>query len=232
MLKGQLYEAPDGTRGIDCNAPITAHVAATLVTRGFKFVRRYVRRTQASSGNLSADEANVILGAGLGIAAVQHVKSASSWAPAAGDGKAYGQTAASEATLVGLPPGSMIACDLEGVTPGTDHHVIARYATDWFHAVLTAGFLPELYVGWNAGLTPTELYALPFTRYWAAYNLNADEEPAVRGVCMKQHEATLADGNLGIPYDTDVTRTDAKGGRAVIFAPFGWAPESFAVTSR
>jgi hypothetical protein len=231
MLKGQLYEAPDGTRGIDCNAPVTAHVAATLVTRGFKFVRRYVRRTQASPGNLTADEANIILAAGLGLAAVQHVKSASSWAPVAGDGKAYGETAASEAAIVGLPPGSMIACDLEGVTPGTDSQVVADYARAWHRAVSGAGFLPELYVGWHCGLTPAQLYDLPFARYWGAYNLDSDQEPAVRGICMKQHEATLADGNIGLPYDTDVTRTDAKGGRSVLFAPLGWAPENFAVSS-
>jgi hypothetical protein len=227
MLHGQLYDTPDNARGIDCNTPIDARIAATLITQGYKFAHRYVRRAAANARDLSADEANIILAAGLGISVVQHVTSATSWVPSPSDGTRYGETAAAEVERLGFPSGSMIACDLEGVTPGTTHQIVMDYARAWYAAVQAAGFLPELYVGWHCGLTPAELYDLPFTRYWGAYNLNTDEEPAVRGLCMKQRAATPADGIMGIPFDVDIARADRKGDRAVMFAPFGWAPEDF-----
>jgi hypothetical protein len=81
-----------------------------------------------------------------------------------------------------------------------------------------------LYVGYHAGLTPTQLYrSLRFTHYWGAYNLNSDQYPAVRGLQMRQSRRT---SNLavssGIDFQVDTIRADALGGHPTLLAPAGW----------
>lgn len=211
-----VIEIPDGARGFDVNTPLTAITAQAFVEAGFAFVARYVPRVAPHANDITPTEANLIVGAGLGLLLVQHVESESSWLPSSDKGMAYGAVAASHAQHVGLPPGATVVCDLEGVAMDTEHEVVIDYLKHWYAPVNAAGYLPALYVGWRCGLTPDELYRrTPFARYWGAYNLDVDQRPAVRGVCLQQHAAKPGDvpNGVGLEIDCDTAMPDALGGR-------------------
>lgn len=205
----------DGARGFDANQPITAAAAAAFVAHGYQFAVRYVKRRQQHDYDLSHAERDVILGAGLGLMIVQHV-APDGWVPTPDDGAGYGAIAASECQALGLPGGFSVWCDLEGVHAETPSHDVITFCNNWFEAVNAAGYRPSLYVGWHAGLTPDELYhKLSFDAYWSAYNLDAGEFPAVRGVQMRQSAAKAADlipGFTNQTLDVDVIHADALGG--------------------
>ena len=224
-LPVHVFTAPDGVRGFDTAAPIAASAAAALHKRGFRFCVRYVRRDKAHTSALSGNEAKSLLNAGLGLMAVQYVESESSWKPSAAKGERNGEVAASEAEKLELPWGVTIWCDLEGVEVGTPAQRTIDYCNRWHAAVSSAGYVPGLYVGYRAGLTPVQLYrSLRFTHYWGAYNLNADRYPAVRGVQMKQSQRKPEDSPTGVGLDFQVDRVsaDALGGRPTLLALEGW----------
>jgi hypothetical protein len=156
---------------------------------------------------------------------VQYVESESSWVPSAAKGTRNGNTAAAEAGRLGFPWGVTVWCDLEGVAAGTSAQTIIDYCNNWHRAVSKAGYVPGVYVGYHARLSPRQLYrALRFTHYWGAYNLNADEYPEVRGLQMKQSQArrTASLAGVAISYQTDRVIADALGGRPTLLAREGW----------
>jgi hypothetical protein len=65
---------------------------------------------------------------------------------------------------------------------------------------------------------------LRFTHYWGAYNLNADQFPAVRGLQMKQSQRRAEDTIPGVQLDFQVDRigADRLGGRPTLLAMEGW----------
>jgi hypothetical protein len=217
-----------GVKGFDANARVSYDVARKFVDHDYRFAVRYVPRVQAAASDLSSAEVDDLLRAGLAVMPVQHVESESSWTPTDDKGRNYGDAAAYACRVAGLPPGVTVWLDLEGVAPradGTfDAEQITRYCNLWYDAVAAMGFQPGLYVGWHAGLTPDELYALKFTRYWSAYNLNADQCPATCGVCMRQHVAGANDvpPDVRFPIDTDTVVGDAKGRVPMVCAPDEW----------
>jgi len=156
---------------------------------------------------------------------VQYVESETAWTPSAAKGTRNGGVAARECELLGVPWGVTVWCDLEGVAPGTPSQRVIDYCNEWHAAVAGAGYVPGIYVGYRAGLTPTQLYrALRFSHYWGAYNLNVDQYPAVRGIQMKQSKARSSDrpGGTSIEFQTDRVRADALGGRPTLLALDGW----------
>jgi hypothetical protein len=224
-LPGHVFAAPDGLRGLDTAETVTASAAVALRKNGFRFCVRYVRRDKPHASALSANEARSLLNAGLGLMAVQYVKSESSWKPTAAKGSRNGEVAASEAEKLGLPWGVTIWCDLEGVEVGTPAERTIDYCNQWHAAVGGAGYVPGLYVGYRAGLTPLQLYrSLRFTHYWGAYNLNADQYTAVRGLQMKQSRRRPEDlpAGLGLDFQVDRVSADALGGRPTLLALDGW----------
>jgi hypothetical protein len=225
MDNAVLVDAPDGVRGFDCNTALTADLARRFFDHGYRFAVRYIRRSQLHNYDLSASEAIAILDGGLALMAVQHVESAESWVPTAQKGATFGATAVGDAQRIGLPAGTMVWCDLEGVKVGTPTADTIEYCNTWHRAVEAGGYLPGLYIGWHAGLSGDQLYQrLRFQRYWSAYNLDADRHPAVRGVCMRQRAAKGGDRPTGVPFeiDTDITYTDSLGGKARVLARTGW----------
>ena len=224
-LPGHVFSAPDGVRGFDTTEPISAAAAMAFRRHGYRYAVRYVRRDKPHASALKVTEAKALLNAGIGIMIVQYVESESAWTPSAAKGTTNGGVAASECEKLGVPWGVTVWCDLEGVAPRTSSQRVIDYCNAWHTAVSRAGYVPGVYVGYRAGLTPTQLYrALKFTHYWGAYNLNVDQYPAVRGIQMKQSRARQSDRVAGFSLDFQVDRVsaDALGGRPTLLALDGW----------
>jgi Domain of unknown function (DUF1906). len=218
----QVFDIPDGVKGIDCNSPLSVAKLASLRTAGYRVATRYVRRVQHHDYDLTTGELLTILQAGFGLNIAQHVDA--NWVPSAAVGAAYGATAVQECRALGLIAGVTVSCDLEDVRPGTPPQAVIDYLKAWYAAVRGAGYQPMLYVGYNCGISGNDLYyKLPFVRYWSAYNLNQDHYPVVRGVCGRQFPERAL---YGLRYDPDTYHADAKGGRAtcVAITPWNTAP--------
>jgi hypothetical protein len=224
MLDGHVFTAADGLRGFDVDSVVTAAAAAAFYERGYRFCVRYVRRTRAHADDLSAKEARNILQSGLGLMLVQHV-APEGWSPTGRVGATYGNVAAREAARIGVPPGVMVWCDLEGVAADTRAPDVIEFCNRWHANVAGAGYVPGLYVGFGAGLSADQLYrSLRFTHYWGAYNLNADQAPSVRGLQMRQRVRAAGDVVPGfdMAFQVDAVRTDSLGGRPTLLAPETW----------
>jgi len=224
-LPGHVFTAPDGVRGFDTAEKVSAASAAAFRRRGYRFCVRYVRRDKPHAAALGASEARSLLDIGIGLMLVQYVESDSSWIPTALKGKTNGTVAAAEAEKLGVPWGVTVWCDLEGVAPRTPAQQVIDYCNRWHVAVGGAGYVPGLYVGYRAGLSPTQLYrTLRFTHYWGAYNLDSDRYPATRGLQMKQLRVGANDSVPGttIGFQVDAISADKLGGRPTLLALEGW----------
>lgn len=220
---------PSGTRGIDCNFAINSALATNIYAAGFRFVQRYVGRTQQKPQDASVAELNRLLSAGLSVGLVQHVKSADSWDPEGAElGALYGRNAALLARASGYAPGASLWCDLEGVAVDIPASTVIAYVNAWTDAAREGGYDPGVYVGWHAGLNAHDLYwRLKARRFWGAFNLNKDQYPAVRGVQMQQKAATARDRIVGIDWlsaiDVNIVQRDALGGLPTfMLAPGDW----------
>lgn len=221
-LNGIPTVAPDGTRAFDCNQVLTAAQAKAFHDAGYRAALRYVPRVTPRDYDLTRAEAEVILAAGLALGVVQHV-APENWKPTGELGQQYGAVAAEQCELIGLPMGVNVWCDLEGVKVGTPDVDILAFLHEWWTAVAAKGYLPGLYVGWHAGLSAQQLYHdTKFQYFWAAYNLNADDVPAVRGICMRQREQQTM---VGVTFDPDIIVADSLNNQATFLAPSDRWPE-------
>lgn len=231
-MSGSVQSIPAKARGFDCNRPLTAVEAQKMFDHGYRFAVRYVPRVTGRSHDLSKDEIDHLFAAGLAVMPVQHVESESSWVPSIEKGREYGQGAADYCRSLGIPSKTCVWLDLEGVSTDFLSTIVQRkaaiiaYCNYWHDRVAAAGFTPGIYVGWHAGLNAAELYErLKFSHYWAAYNLNADQAPAKRGVQMRQGAAKAGDvpKGLELSIDTNVVTGDQLGGFPICWAPDEWA---------
>jgi len=204
--------------GVDTDARLTALSAKALRAALYEgnpieFVVRYVSIGAEGGMDLTAEEVEFILGAGLALLVVQHVLEPN-WLPSAVRGTSEGTNAAKNAKAIGYAPGCHIVVDLEGVLPGTPSEVVIGYINAWASAVLAAGYLPMVYVGYNTMLTPAQLYEeLPNVKaYWSDFGAR---QVAVRGFMMKQLTDTTR--LPGVPFEIDPDRimADQKGDRPV-----------------
>lgn len=226
----KVVTIPTGTRGFDCNTPVTPEYARRFMDHGYRFVCRYVPRITARAYDISATEVHDLLTAGLAIMPVQHVEreTAIGWTPTKVKGDNYGTVAAEHAIRVGIDMGCCVWLDLEGVNLRTPKQDVIDYCNAWWSAVGSAGFTPGIYIGYNPGLTGNELYyKLKFEHYWSGYNLNKDQFPAIRGVQMLQSAAKQSDMPPGVKWakediDTDIVHADQKGGLPLAFVPDEW----------
>ncbi|MGD0735845.1 MAG: glycoside hydrolase domain-containing protein [Terracidiphilus sp.] len=210
-LPGNIQAAPNGALGFDADTPISSAVAQQFVIQGYGFCVRYLSLGQGQGyGDLSAAEAGAILGSGLGLMAVQHVREPG-WLPTAALGQADGTNTAYNAGEVGFPAGVNIWCDLEGVNAVSGSPDVIGYCNAWFDAVAAAGFVPGLYVGANCILDGQQIYDLKFQHYWKSLS-RVPDLPA-RGYQMVQTGVAAPVNGIGI--DQDVTQTDLEGGQAV-----------------
>jgi hypothetical protein len=156
---------------------------------------------------LTAGELAILLSAGLNVGIVQHV-SPDGWTPTEALGTNYGSYAAQYAKEIGYLIGANIFCDLEMVSSSSLSSDIISFCNAWWEAVNSAGYIPGLYVGYNSGLTPGQLYSdLKFQHYWAAYNYT--DGVAKRGVQIQQHTAKVLNG---ISFDPNTVSPDNEGG--------------------
>jgi Rv2525c-like, glycoside hydrolase-like domain len=220
-LEGHVYAATGGMKGLDVNRRITADEAVAIAEHSYDFAVRYIRRKTRHSYDLNAKEARGVLAAGLALMVVQHV-APEGWTPSALLGSAYGNTAAAEAKLIGVPPGVTVWCDLEGVSADVSAKSVLDFCNRWHSKVAGAGFVPGLYVGYGAGLDADQLYwSLRFTHYWGAYNVSAIDGPTKRGFQMKQRVTNAADRVAGFDaeFQVDDIQADALGGLPTVLMP-------------
>lgn len=211
-VKAEPAEA--GMHGFDTNTKLTATTAKALREAGFKFAIRYLsRKAKPPAKDLTADEFNIILDAGLAVMAVQHV-APSGWTPSDTLGVEYGGNAAAHARAVGLPEKSSVWLDLEGIAAGTPANAVISYCNAWFKEVESAGYTTGVYVGANSILSADELYlSLKTTHYWKSGS-NVPDIPH-RGYCMVQH--IIPDDKVGgVKIDRNVTFVDAFGGAPML----------------
>lgn len=221
-----VQKIPIGTLGFDCNVTVSPTAARSMAEHGYRFAVRYVRRGPSRPSDVSPEEIAALHHAGLAVMPVQHVESESSWVPSQDKGLAYGNAAVAGACAAGIPFSASLWLDLEGVAVDVPAATVIAYCNAWWTAVDEAGFLPGIYVGWHAGLNATQLYrALKFKQYWAAYNLNRDQYPIVRGIMMKQRAPKPGDVPHGLPFpiDVNVVSGDAFGDLPTAYAPDEWS---------
>lgn len=214
-LQGTVTKAREGLTGFDVNQPLSALECNSFRRAGYAFCIRYIPRTSAlMTGNLSYEEAELILASGLALSVVQHVP-LPSWMPTAALGAQYGSFAASYAkNTVGLPEGMILWLDLESVSKSATSEEVIGYCTEWFNAVQSVGYIGGLYVGWEPGLNGQQLYDLPVKHYWRAYN--ADFTPSPRGYQMIQHTQKTLNG---VAFDPNTTQADQLNECVVWLAP-------------
>lgn len=220
-INGIVTNAGVGQVGFDTASTVTQAALQAAKQRNYTFAIRYVRRQVAHDGDLTQAEAQMILDAGLSLMAVQYVESENAWTPSAAKGTQNGNNGVAYARSIGLPPGINLWCDLEGVAAGTPSSQTDAYCRAWYAAVQAGGYVPGLYVGWSPGLSPTQLWQLPFQHYWRSYNLNDDQVPATRGTQMTQRSHGALPGLDPSTFDEDVITGDHKGGVPVWLSPLG-----------
>src|SRR6267143_591796 len=118
---------------------LIAALARLRKQEGFEFCIRYVSRQDVQPvGDLSEAEANVILGAGLALMAVQHV-APENWSPSQALGTRNGKNAAKHARQIGFPDGVNVWLDLEGARTSTPHETMIACCNAWFAEVEGCG---------------------------------------------------------------------------------------------
>ncbi|MEG3436676.1 DUF1906 domain-containing protein [Pannus brasiliensis CCIBt3594] len=212
-LQGTIEAAPDGALGFDTNTTLSFAKAQQFRNDDFRFCLRYLSLGNGQKpGDLTTAEADAILRAGLALMPVQHVRFPG-WTPTAPLGTQTGKNAAHNAVQVGFPPGVNVWLDWEGADPQTSVANAIAYCNNWFDEVKAAGYVPGIYVGFNAILNSQQLYQkLKFQHYWKAGGNIPDI--AVRGYQMIQ-KIPLDQSLHGIQIDRDTTRADNKGGQAL-----------------
>jgi len=210
-LNGTIQKAPAGLKGFDADTVITADTAAKFVADGYSFCARYLSLGQESHSDLSYEEADTILDAGLALIPVQHVRMPG-WKPNAQLGVTTGSAAAMNAQTVGFPKGVNVWLDLEGVATGTSAGDVIGYCNAWYNEVAAVGYVPGIYVGADSVLTSEQLYSdLKFSHYWKSESTVPDVDR--RGYQLVQHfEPKLVNG-IGI--DIDTTQDDNLGGQVL-----------------
>jgi hypothetical protein len=188
--------------GFDTDTQLTAVTAAGLRAAGMTFAIRYLSIGAAEAGDLTPGEVGAILGAGLALMAVQHVRYPN-WMPSAVLGATDGRSAVANARACDFPAGATIWCDSEGQAGGATATI--EYINAWAGAVKDGGYDPGLYVGAGTPLDAQELYALDVDRYWKSFS-QVYEPTCGWSMIQLYREIELA----GVTVDVDVVQYDYK----------------------
>ena len=218
--------------GVDTSAKFTTSMAKALAAgrlpqpydQPIAFLWRYVFFGPARPGDIDAAELDAIVGAGLPLMLVQHVRNPG-WLASGDLGEADARAAVANALRAGYTAGVLdengrppsLAMDLEGVrNSGTS---VFEHCKRWGNVVRGAGYSPVLYVGYDAGLTPEQLWQIPtIDRYWSDFGPRSVER---RGFCCKQHDQITWRASTLAPFvnlDPDYAAPDALGGTLTALA--------------
>lgn len=205
---------PDGCLVADTVAQVTTGLLDSLRQAGYRALISYLPLgPQGSPWDWDFAELGLALRSGIGVGFVQRCRNPG-WAATAERGRETGRWAASGASDLGMPPGTLLWLDLEGVAPGTPPEQVEAYCEAWAEHVSRPGYKAGLYVGAGCGLDGKRLGALPsFHRYWDSLSRNPRPEP--RGFCLFQERGeSLRVGWRKVDVDRNRTATDAQGDRA------------------
>lgn len=200
-------------KGFDCNTKLSYEKALAFKNLGYDFAIRYVGRYQQDSYDIDAQETADILKAELKLAIVQHCPNPE-WTPTKDIGVLWGKNAAIFSKQANIQSGTIVYLDLEGLnnTPKQD---IIDFCNAWYDEVLTGGYTPGIYVGYNTYLTGDDLYyKLKYQHYWKS--LSAVPDVTVRGYEMIQ----TAGGTVnGIEIDNNNVTGDRQGNQPIFMVP-------------
>jgi len=185
---------PMAARGVDTVRLLTEAEALALRAAGVDYAIQYL-------GSVTADGVAGIIGAGLGLYPVTF---ADQW---------DGPKTVAELEALGIPAGTTVFLDVEGVGPTITPAALIEKINAWADAVSHAGFISGLYVGAQAQLTSQELYELRIFRYWKGLSKVIDRngalaEPAC-GWCLVQLYPTST--CAGVLVDFSFVQRDYKG---------------------
>lgn len=210
--------------GFDCSTKLTAASAKALAstplpkpggrpgeTVMLEYVWRYVFFGPALRGDIDRDELVMLLDHFRVVLLVQHCRAKeqpNGWLASAARGAEDGKWAAENAFQAGYMPGAYIELDMEDVAnPGI---AAIEHAEAAYENIRQGGFPRSTYVGFDCGMTSTQLYGLKGTdRY---HSDAGNRQVAVRGCCCKQHPTIL---HAGVQIDPDEAYPDALGGSLV-----------------
>lgn len=212
-LSGRIESAPNNALGFDTSEVIRPGVAEKFAKENFKFCLRYLSlNPQQGKFDLTTDEANRILDAGLALMPVQHVRGTKEnpwWEPTGAEGASDGDNAVKNARSVGFPPGVNVWVDMEGVSAKSSIPNVIAYCNNWVDRVQKAGYRPGVYVGGNAlMISSQQLFHLPFLHYWRAGGII----PAVATQGYQMIQTIAGEKIFGVDIDRDTTQTDHLGG--------------------
>lgn len=213
ILAGSIEKAPAGLLGFDCASKLTPSIIQKFVSDpdDFKYCLRYLSLSdQKVSVDLSPQEAEDILDAGLALSPVQRVR-LSGWVATGALGTTTGDNAAKNAKFIGFPSGVNVWLDLEGVKAGTPAASVTAYCNNWFDEVAKKGYIPGIYVGSGAILNGSQLAALKFEHYWKSGSTVPDIPGRGYQLIQTIPNPPLGEARHGITIDFDRTRTDDKG---------------------
>lgn len=187
--------APDAIKRIAAQ-PVLGHP--------LQFVWRYVRLPDNSPAeDIDRAELEAWLEAGVMVLLVQHCRG-STWQAFGARGSKDGAAAAAHAALAGYPQGAHIALDLENVSNTGDD--VATHCNEWTASVRAAGFEACVYVGYDCGLSPDDLFhRLTANRYWSDFGPRV---VSTRGFACKQYRQVTLDG---VSVDPDHAYADQLG---------------------
>ncbi len=189
--------------GFDTETALSGISAAALCQSGLTFAVRYLSIGAPEPSDLSPEEVVAILGSGLALMTVQHVRYVN-WMPSAQLGTVDGQNAVANARACDLPSGVTIWCDSEGQSGGAI--ATMAYVNAWSAIVRAGGYDPGLYVGGGTPLDAQQLYSLDVDRYWKSFS-QVSEPPCGWSLIQLFKPMTIA----GINLDVDVVQYDYKG---------------------
>jgi hypothetical protein len=216
MISANVASLPDGTIGCDVSTPLNLISAKQYLSKGYSFVVRYVGRGDGSKKfvDLTQEEGQAIVDAGLGLSVVQHPL-AEGWSPIAALGQRFGAAAAALAGAAGLPVGVHVWLDLEGVAPASKAQDVVDYCNAWYDEVSRVGYVPGVYIGASPGLSADQIYwDLSMKSYWRGGSDPKAGVPADipnRGYQMTQRIT----GSGTREFDSDVTHSDNFEGKVL-----------------
>jgi hypothetical protein len=198
-----IKQLPQGALGFDTNQTLTLETAKEFKAIGYSFAIRYIPFLQSAVGDITTQEINDIVNAGLGLLLVQHCRPPG-WIPSGTLGTQDANRAIAHLNAVGMPKGVNVYLDLEGVRTGTPTGDTLAFCNNWYDIIESAGYVPGIYVGANCGLSGDALYhGLKFQHYWKSGS-NVPDIPT-RGYEMVQ---TAGKSVCGISIDEDTVMVD------------------------